>query len=586
LRIIKGTRFTKYPLNLLFFLPLWRPGLMSNYSLRNICRYLVVASMVTLGATGLSAQNASQIAAPVSNENLPSYDIFLGYSYFNAHAQLSPFNIPYSSITTGGTVSGSLFFTRRLGVEIAFVDHNGTADKGSDNDGFNSISAGGIYRFPVSNFTPFVHALFGGARIVGPNNDAPTLFEHEPPTWGPALTVGGGLDYNTGIWGHRLSFRLIQADFRYAHADFGTPYARGIPVYGTPWLGGSTDLKGVDLSAGIVLHPGYTKWTEPVSYSCSVTTPTGTIYPGDIVTISGTPEGLSSKRSPSYTWAADGVPVSGTSNVVSVDTKTLRPGTYTVRGHVAQGSRQYEVADCTTQFTVSRFAPPTVSCSANPSTVNPDEPSTITASGMSPQNRPLTYSYSATAGEISGNTSTATLSTNGAAPGSTITVSCDVVDDRSQTASSTTTVMIAAPPPPPPAATISNLCTIGFDNDSKHPSLIDNEGKACLDDIALSAMRDAHARLAIVGNAMDGEVMADHKAAERAVNAKAYLVREKGLDPARISVYTGTADARNATTNLIPQGATFDDAGLSPVDESAVKPAPGAALLPGKHRRN
>ena len=130
---------------------------MSNHSFRNIGRCLVVASMVTLGVASLNAQGGPKIAAPVSGDNLPSYDIFLGYSYFNSHAQLQPFNIPYASITTGGTVSGSLFFTRHLGVELAFVDHNGTSDKGSDNDGFNSISGGGIYRFPISNFTPFAH---------------------------------------------------------------------------------------------------------------------------------------------------------------------------------------------------------------------------------------------------------------------------------------------------------------------------------------------------------------------------------------------------------------------------------------------
>ena len=264
---------------------------MSYHSFRNIGRCLLVAGLASLGVAGLNAQNA-KVAAPVSEANLPAFNIFLGYSYFNSHAQLQPFNIPYASITTGGTVSASLFLTRHLGVELAFVDHNGTADKGSDNDGFNSISGGGIYRFPISNFTPFAHVLFGVSRIVGPKQRCSVHCLSTSPDVGPALTAGGGLDYNTGFWGHRVSIRAIQVDFRYAHADFGTPYTGGIPVYGTPWLGGNTDLKGIDLSAGIVLHPGYNQWTEPVSYSCSVTVPTGTIYAGDIVTISGTPSGL------------------------------------------------------------------------------------------------------------------------------------------------------------------------------------------------------------------------------------------------------------------------------------------------------
>jgi hypothetical protein len=92
---------------------------------------------------------------------------------------------------------------------------------------------------------------------------------------------------------------------------------------------------------------------------------------------------------------------------------------------------------------------PTVSCSANPSMVNPGDSSTITAVGTSPANLPLTYSYSATAGSISGNSATATLSTAGAAPG-TITVACNVVDSQGNIATAGTTVTVIAPPPPPP----------------------------------------------------------------------------------------------------------------------------------------
>jgi hypothetical protein len=563
---------------------------MFDQSLRSIGRCLLVASMAGLGTASLNAQSAPNVATPPSAVNFPRYDIFLGYSYFNAHGQVQPFNIPYDSITVGGIASGALFFTRHLGAEVSFVDHNGTANNGSDNDGFNSIMAGPIFRFPVQNFTPFVHALGGGARIIGPNNDNPALFEHEPATWGATMAAGGGLDYDSPLFGHRLSFRLVQVDFRYAHADFGPiatvptpPYTTVPPVYGTPWLGGSTDLKGIDLSAGIVLHPGEKRWATPVSYACSVTAPTGTIYPGDVVTISGTPSGLNPKRPTSYTWAADGFPVSGTSNVVSVDTKALAPGTYTVHGHVAQGNKPFEIADCSAPFTVAAFQPPTVSCSANPSTVNPGDPSTITASGVSPQNRPLTYSYSTTAGTISGSGSTATLSTNGAAPGSTITVSCDVVDDKAQTASSTTTVMVSAPPPPP-QVTSSALCSISFDRDARRPTRVDNEAKACLDDIALSAQRDPQAKLAIVGSAAPEEKMAQQKAAERAVNEKAYLVTEKGVDASRISVYTGTAGTKSAATTIIPSGATLDTSGLTPVDESAVKAQPRTPL--GGRRRH
>jgi len=65
----------------------------------------------------------------------------------------------------------------------------------------------------------------------------------------------------------------------------------------------------------------------------------------------------------------------------------------------------------------------------------------------------LTYSYSTSAGDITG--STATLDSRGAQPG-TITVTCNVGDDRNPplTASASTTLNIESPPPPPDVTAI------------------------------------------------------------------------------------------------------------------------------------
>jgi ribosomal protein S11 len=69
-------------------------------------------------------------------------------------------------------------------------------------------------------------------------------------------------------------------------------------------------------------------------------------------------------------------------------------------------------------------------------------------------------------------------------------------------------------------------------------------------------------------------VKAEDFAAQRAVNAKAYLVTEKGIDASRISVATGTADSQTVEEYLVPAGADFtaDVQGTTPVDESVVKP--------------
>ncbi len=158
-----------------------------------------------------------------------------------------------------------------------------------------------------------------------------------------------------------------------------------------------------------------------------------------------------------------------------------------------------------------------------------------------------------------------------------------MVDDKGQTASAQTTVTLNAPPPPPAPVTQS-LCTITFDKDKARPTRVDNEAKACLDDIALTAQRDTTAKIAIVGNS--APVTVRHKdltskyAAERAVNEKAYLVTEKGLDASSISVYTGTAGTNSSATTLIPAGATLDQTGLTPVDETAVKAVPRKGAAP------
>ncbi len=88
--------------------------------------------------------------------------------------------------------------------------------------------------------------------------------------------------------------------------------------------------------------------------------------------------------------------------------------------------------------------PPTVTCSASPSTVWPGGVATITATSIGPGNRPLQYSYSASAGTIAGNGATATLSTAGVPPGSVI-VTCRVADEAGQVALATTMVTVAVP---------------------------------------------------------------------------------------------------------------------------------------------
>ena len=552
---------------------------------RSLGRFALAACAVSLGAANLGAQSPSSTPGP------SRIDIFTGYSYFGTKSQIqsagtqatsesvqinnnvSYTGVAYTSINEGVIGGVAYFVSPHIGGEVSFVDN-----PSGPNDGAQGVYAGPILRAKTQDINYFTHGMIGAVRLGGPNNDNPAAYEHEPYTWGVGLMVGGGMDYDLPFKNHRFSIRLFEVDYRYIHVDYG-PYTT--PPTGV--LGGRANVHAIEYSSGIVTHFGTVVPPPPVTYSCSASP--ASVFPGDPITVTGSASNLNPKKTATYTWTADGgAVIAGTSNTANVDTKALSAGTYTVKGHVTEGAKPGQMADCSAQFAVKAFEPPTISCSASPTSVQPGDSATITATATSPQNRPLTYSYNATAGSIGSSTSSATLSTVGASPGP-ITVTCNVADDKSHSVSATTTVTVMRPPPPPvveaPKPTTSSLCSIDFTRDKARPERVDNEAKACLDDVALNLQRASDAKLALVGNADSKETAANAKkkkpvpyGAERAVNTKDYLVTEKGIDPSRITVYTGSADARSVTTTLIPAGATLDTTGDTPVDESAVKAVP------------
>jgi hypothetical protein len=146
-------------------------------------------------------------------------------------------------------------------------------------------------------------------------------------------------------------------------------------------------------------------------------------------------------------------------------------------------------------------------------------------------------------------------------------------------------VTITAPYIPPVPHTQA-LCSISFATDKKRPTRVDNEAKACLDEVALDLQKQSDAKAVVVGEATTAEktppkarkhakpAKLEDVAGERAVNAKEYLVTEKGIDASRVSVATGATDGQTVEDYLVPSGASFtaDVAGTTPVDETAVKP--------------
>jgi hypothetical protein len=264
-----------------------------------------------------------------------------------------------------------------------------------------------------------------------------------------------------------------------------------------------------------------------------------------------------------------------------------------------EGAKPWEAASCTAGVTVKAFEPPTISCSVSPTTIKPGDTATVNCTAMSPQNRPLTYSYTATAGTISGSGPTAQYSSAGAPTGA-VEITGNVSDDKGHSANASTNLTIVAPPPPPqPHA--QALCSISFAGDKRRPTRVDNEAKACLDQVALDLKQQADAKAVLVGESTDTEKAATAKqeeyakrhkrgtveefAAQRAVNAKDYLVTEQGIDASRITVATSPMSDQSVQDYLVPAGADFnaDVTGTTPVDETAIKPQ-ARKPLPERHR--
>jgi outer membrane protein OmpA-like peptidoglycan-associated protein len=553
-----------------------------------------------LAPLAMTAQDANAPAAKSAAYDYQSrWDIFAGYSFFWPDGKASEEtvqNSPGSSYTTGyntnrvgTTESLSYYFRRKFGWQVDSGQHDRYFDASYSNSGILTLQTGPVWRFPAAQGEPisaFIHALGGFADVEGPS--------HQPYTWGPTFTAGGGFDYQTRF--QHLSLRLIQADYEYVHTSFGSPEcldgSSGAGCIYSP--GGHANINAARLSAGIVFHAGSIAPPPPITIACSASP--DSVFPGDPVSLSATAGGLNPKMNAVYSWSGTGVSGNGTS--ASVATASLGPGSYTVNCGVKEGKagkeglKPWELASGSTTFTVKAFEPPTISCTASPTTIKPGETSTITATGVSPQNRPLTYSFSASSGSVSGSGNSATYSTTGA-PTGTSELTCSVSDDKGQTATAKTSVEISAPYVAPLPHT-QTLCSINFTNDAKRPMRVDNEAKACLDEVALALQKEPDAKAVVVGYSTDAEkappkhheknAQPEDIAGQRAVNTKDYLVTEKGIDASRISVATGTTDAQKVDDYLVPSGATFsaDVSGTTPVDESVVKPQVRKAL-PERH---
>jgi len=411
---------------------------MSSYSKSRFAQVLSVLP-VTIAAVFMFT-----VAAAAQEQPAPKWELYGGYSFFHPgadiHGQQPQGLVPLSSrleanprgVGASVTYNFNRWFGLTLDTSIHWGSGEATLPRRIDDTAFSNLSFGPKVTFRHEHFSPFLEVLVGDHRLM------PDAF-HDVDKLG--LMLGGGLDVNLN---RHVALRLIRADYVMSSYRYGPP---SVPL---------TEIRGVRLQVGVNFMFGGGAPPVPPSAACRVQP--SEVFAGEPVTATASGTDFSPKRTITYSWSGTGGRVSGSEASTQVDTTGLAPGAYEVTANLSDG-RKNGTASCSARFTVKTPRPPEISCSAEPERVRTGGVSTITSRGSSPDGRRLSYSYTASAGEISGNGETATLNTRDAQPGR-ITVTCNVNDDRTPplSGSASTAVNVEAPPPPPaPAPEIKEL---------------------------------------------------------------------------------------------------------------------------------
>ncbi len=408
-------------------------------------------------------------------------------------------------------------------------------------------------------FRPFVEGLAGGAHSNvyknAYNNLTFTGVSAAPSNNAFAGAAGVGLDIAVN---RRLSIRPFEMDYLY------TNFSSVLTANQQSWR----------YLGGVVLTFG---GKPPIPPTASCTASPTEIWAGDPVTATISTMNFNPKHTIAYSWTTSGGKVSGTGTTGNVDTTGLAPGNYTVSATATDTKeKKNNVASCSSPFTVRQPRPPTATCSASPQTIKPGDGFTVTVAAESPDNSPLTYSYTTSTGSITGTGNNASETTSTANAGSTITATANVVDARGLSTTCSTTVTVEALPvvATPPEVISAGECKF---NQSNKPGRVDNECKAVLDEVALQIQRQPNGKVIVVGYTDETEtVKITQLAGQRAVNVKYYLTSGEGgagIDASRIEARTGTVKSKSAKIYIVPAGATFTEES-TPVDETQVKGQP------------
>ena len=491
---------------------------------------------------------ASPMPAPAASGTLddstpgrwtPTYELAGMYSYVN----FNPGNSFPNFNNNGGTGSFTYNLNPYLGLtaEAGFYSFSRRipGDVVKPEGGFQTFLAGPRLNLRRDHFVPFAEVLFGALRASGQVTGADRYNSF-------ALAAGGGVDI---VFTKHIAWRFAQLDYLRS-------YVAG------PWVDPNYRQNSFRAGTGIVFRWGFPTPAPPPpsgppTASCSASPAAviqGSNDPSAIHVTAASPASLPL----TYSYTATGGTVDGTGPDARWSSNGLNVGTYTVTAKVDDGKGG--TTSCTADIAVQErpHHPPTISCSANPSTIQPGEKSTITSTASSPDNLDLTYSYSAAQGQVTGNGPTATFDSTGLSSGS-YKVNCTVTDSRGDKADGQANVDVQQPPPPPQATKIGEC---GYTKAGV--ARFDNLCKRVGDDVALRLKNDPSAKVVIVGYADPKEPRPAKLAQSRADLAKAYL-GEKGIDASRSTTRTGQASTEKGSEKenrrvefiFVPEGATY-----------------------------
>lgn len=468
----------------------------------------------------------------------PKFELAALFSYIDFHPG-SGFN---SFSNTGGTGSFTYNVSRWLGLnaEAGAYGFSRSVPTGNAEGGFQTYLFGprlNLRRFDY--FVPFAEFLVGAFRGDGQVTGASKQSSF-------ALATGGGVDV---AFTKNIAWRFAQIDYLMTNAS-------------GPNLAANSRQNNLRLGTGLVIRWGFPAPPPPAPKgppvaSCSASPASVFAGSNDPVAVhvnASSPESLPL----TYTYTATGGTVEGTGPDARWNSTGVAVGSYTVNAKVDDGKGG--TASCATDIRVEEkpHHPPTISCSANPSTIQPGERSTITSTASSPDNLDLTYSYSASAGQVSGTGPTAQFDSTGLQAGS-YKVNCSATDTRGDKADGSTNVDVQQPPPPPQATKVGEC---GYTKAGV--ARFDNLCKRVGDDVALRLKNEPNAKVVIVGYADPKEPKAAKLAQSRADLAKAYL-GEKGIDASRSTTRTGQASTEKGAEKenrrvefiFVPEGATY-----------------------------